>query len=113
MMAKCMLATSRFERAAAYADLAVTLYPTEAQAYHVAGFARVNMKQFNRAFERFDRYGKLLPGNPGTLFFKGYCKEGMRRIDIAADFYKQYLSKVQQGSNASHAYSRLKQWGYL
>lgn len=113
MMAKCMLDTHRFEQAAAYADLAVSLYPGEAQAQYVAGFAHVNLKQFARAFEMFDSYAKLLPGNPGTLFFKGYCQEGMGRVENAAGFYKQYITEVHQGEYAVHAYERLKKWGYL
>ncbi len=112
MMAKCLLANNRFERAATYADLAVSLYPAEAQGHHVAGFAHVKLKQFNRAYERFNSYDRLLPGNPGTLFFKGYCQEGMDRTETAAQFYNQYLNEVQQGSYAGHAYKRLKEWGY-
>ncbi len=113
MMAKCLLASDQFKRAATYADLAVSLYPREAQGHHVAGFAHLKVKQFNRAYERFNTYGQLLPGNPGTLFFKGYCQEGMNRTETAAQLYKQYLNQVQQGDYASHAYKRLKEWGYL
>jgi len=113
MLAKCMLETKNFEKAATHADLGTTLYPDEPQAQYVAGFAHMSLKQFDRAFNRFDRYGKLLPGNPGTLFFKGYCQEGMNHVSNAAGFYKQYLTEVQQGEYARHAHGRLKQWGYI
>jgi Tfp pilus assembly protein PilF len=113
MLAKCMLETRHFESAATHANLGITLYPEEPQAQYVAGFAQINLKQFDRAFNRFDRYGKLLPGNPGIFFFKGYCQEGMNHTSSAAEFYKKYLTEVQQGEYSKHAYERLEQWGYI
>lgn len=113
MLAKCLLETRHFEKAATHANLGINLYPNEPQAHYVAGFAHISLKQFDKAFNRFDGYGKLLPGNPGTLFFKGYCQEGMNHVSNAAGFYKQYLTEVQQGEYAKHAHGRLKQWGYI
>ena len=72
----------------------------------------LNAKNPERAFEAFNAYDKLMPGNPSTTFFMGLSQEGMQHKEQAADYYRRFLGKVQQGEMATHAYSRLKQWGY-
>jgi predicted Zn-dependent protease len=86
-----------------YAEMAQKAYPQEAQAYHLSGFAKIQLKDFDGAYEEFNSYEKLLPGNPNTIFFKGYCQEGMNHREQAANEYHRYLQVVQQGKYAQHA----------
>ncbi len=96
-----------------YAEMAQKAYPQEAQAYHLSGYAKIQLKDFDGAFEEFSSYERMLPGNPNTIFFKGYCQEGMNQIEPAANEYHRYLQVVQQGKYAQHAYRRLVDWGYI
>jgi predicted Zn-dependent protease len=52
-----------------YAEMAQKVYPQEAQAYHLSGFAKIHLKDFEGAYEDFNIYEGLLPGNPNTIFF--------------------------------------------
>ena len=96
-----------------YAEMAQKAYPQEAQAYHLSGIAKMRLKKFAGAYEEFETYDRLLPGNPNTIYFKGYCQEGMGNTEQAANYYYRYLQVVKQGPNAQHAYRRLVEWGYI
>lgn len=113
LMAKCMLAQKKVDAAGPYLSRAQTVYPDEAQAHYLAGYVKINQKQYDAALSQFDAYDRRLPGNPNTTFFKGVAYEGMGRRKSSADHYYRYLKLVNQGANAQHAYNRLKQWGYL
>jgi predicted Zn-dependent protease len=95
-----------------YAEMAQKVYPQEAQAYHFSGFAKIHLKDFEGAYEDFNIYEGLLPGNPNTIFFKGYCQEKMGHVPEAAKEYRRYLQVVQQGEYATYAYRRMNEWGY-
>jgi predicted Zn-dependent protease len=95
-----------------YAEMAQKVYPQEAQAYHFSGFAKIHLKDFEGAYEDFNIYERLLPGNPNTIFFKGYSQEKMQHIPEAAKEYRRYLQFVQQGEYATYAYRRMNEWGY-
>jgi predicted Zn-dependent protease len=95
-----------------YAEMAQKVYPQEAQAYHFSGFAKIHLKDFEGAYEDFNIYEGLLPGNPNTIFFKGYCQEKMGHVPEAAKEYRRYLQVVQQGEYATYAYRRMHEWGY-
>ena len=112
-MSKCQLAQKKYAEAKRCAEKAKKVYPQEAQAYHLAGFAKIREKNFDSAYQEFVNYEKLLPGNPNTLFFKGYSLEGMQRIKGSANEYYRYLQIVNQGEKAKHAYKRLVEWGYI
>lgn len=112
MMATCQLAKENYKAGRRYAGRAKRVYPKEAGAYHVSGFAKIKIKDFEGAYRDFSSYEKLLPGNPNTIFFKGYSQEGMQHIQEAANEYHRYLQLVQQGEYAKHAYRRLVEWGY-
>ena len=107
------LAQKQYAVGRQYAEMAQTAYPQEAQAYHLSGFANVQLKDFENAYGEFNAYERLLPGNPNTIFFKGYCQDGMNHIEQAADEYQRYLQLVRQGQYAQHAYKRLVDWGYI
>jgi tetratricopeptide (TPR) repeat protein len=93
-----------------YAGMAKKVYPQEAQAYHLSGFAKLKLKDFDGAYKEFERFDKRLPGNPNTTFFKGYAREGMQQYQQAAGEYQRYLQMVNQGNYAQHAYRRLTEW---
>ena len=107
------LAQKKYAVGRQYAEMAQKAYPKEAQAYHLSGYSKIQLKDFDGAYEEFRSYELLLPGNPNTIFFKGYCQEGLNHVEQAAKEYKRYLQVVQQGKYAQHAYRRLVDWGYI
>jgi predicted Zn-dependent protease len=113
MMSISNLAQKQYALGRQYAEMAQTVYPQEAQAYHLSGYANIQLKDFAKAYEEFNAYEKLLSGNPNTIFFKGYSQEGMNHVEQAAAEYYRYLQVVQQGQYAQHAYKRLVDWGYI
>jgi tetratricopeptide (TPR) repeat protein len=113
MMSKCQYALERFSEMDRYAEEAQAVYPAEAQAWNVGGMAKLKRERYEAAYEDFTRYGKILPGNPATVFQKGYALEKMGRQAEAASHYKQYLQKVNRGERAVHANRRLREWGYI
>jgi len=113
MMSKCMIAQKNGKAAADYAARARRAYPTEGQAHHMHGVASILNKDYARALADFSGYERILPGNPTTVFMKGFSYEGMKDRQNAAQEYQRYLKVVTQGEMAQHAYSRLKTWGYL
>ena len=116
MMSMSQLAQKKWTVGRQYAEMAQQVYPAEAQAYHLSGFAKIQMKDFEGALEEFSSYDKKLPGNPNIVFFKGYAYEGMKKYPQAGQEYQRYLQFTQQGDYARHAYQRLQEWrarGYI
>lgn len=116
LMATSQLLQQNWAVGQQYANMAKKVYPQEAQAYHLSGFARIKLKKFEKAYNDFVSYDKLLPGNPNATFFKGYSQEGMQHYREAAAEYQRYLKMVREGQYAQHAYRRLKEWkakGYI
>jgi predicted Zn-dependent protease len=111
-MAKCQLIQKKYSEGARYARQATSVYPQEAQGHHLSGFAALNLKEYESAYQDFQASQRLLPGNPNTLFFMGYAQEGMSHRPEAAREYRRYLQQVQQGKYAQHAAQRLREWGY-
>jgi beta-barrel assembly-enhancing protease len=112
MMSTCKLFQEKYTEGITFAEKAKQVYPQQAHAYHLSGFAKINTKNFEGAYQEFITYEKILPGNPNTIFFKGYSQEGMQHIEKAASEYKRYLQFVQEGEKAKHAYTYLKKSGY-
>ncbi len=113
LMAKCQIAMEKPVEADAYAANARDVYPEEAQAYYIAGIAKLMQDKHNTAYEQFTQYETMMPGNPNTIFLKGFCQEGMQHKSEAAAEYKKYLQHVTEGEQAEHAYQRLVEWGYI
>ena len=113
MMAKCLMAQKKTEEARRYAELAKKVYPEEAQAHNLSGITKVVKGDFGPAYEDFNSYEKMLPGNPITIFLEAYSLEGMGRRRDAANEYYRYLQIVNQGEQAQYAYGRLVEWGYI
>lgn len=112
-MAKCLLAQEKNSDALRFARKAQEIYPEEPQAKHVSGVTHIRLKNFENALAQFNDYEKVLPGNPNTTFFQGFSLEGMGRREPSAQKYYDYLQLVNQGEYAQHAYTRLKEWGYI
>lgn len=113
MLARCRLMQKQGAEADRLAKEAQASYPGEAQAVYISGMAKVQMRAFEAAFQEFSNYETILPGNPNTTYFKGYCMEGAGRRQPAADNYMRYLNSVRQGEYAKHAYQKLVEWGYI
>jgi len=116
MMSKSQLVQKKWAVGRQYAEMAQKVYPAEAQAYHLSGFAKIQLKDYEGALEEFNSYDKVLSGNPNTIFFKGYAYEGMKKYPASGREYQRYLQVVNQGDYAQHAYQKLKEWqakGYI
>lgn len=113
IMAKSQLSQGKYDQALRFSETAKQVYPREAQANHLSGFAKIKLKKFDEAVADFTAYEKKLPGNPGTLFYRGYAYEGMDSKQKAAADYMAYLKQVNQGEQAQYAYGRLVQWGVI
>ncbi len=112
-MAKCLLALKNTRDAHSYAQNATQVYPAEPQAKHVLGMTHLQFRNFDKALAQFNDYENVLPGNPNTTFFQGFSLEGLGRREQSAKKYYGYLQNVNQGDYARHAYTRLKEWGYI
>lgn len=113
LMAKCQLAQKKDLPALRYAEKARQIYPEEAQALHLVGLAKIETRKFESALADFEAYEKRLPGNPNTVFYRGYALEGMNQREKSAAAYADFLKAVRQGDQAEHAYRRLVEWGYV
>lgn len=113
MMAKCQYVQKKFDRALSFSEEAKRVYPQEAQANHLSGLCKIQLKKFDQAVEDFNSYESKLPGNPNTIFYRGYAFEGMDNKQKSADDYYRYLQQVTEGDQAQHAYQRLVQWGVI
>jgi predicted Zn-dependent protease len=110
LMSKSQLMQKNWGVGRQYAEMAQKTYPQEAQAYHLSGFAKIKLNDYEGALEEFNSYDSVLPGNPNTIFFKGYAYEGMKKYPESGREYHQYLQVVNQGDYANHAYKRLREW---
>ena len=113
MMAKCQMVKQKYDQALQFSEKAKQVYPQEAQANHLSGFAKVKLKKFDQAVSDFTAYETKLPGNPNTIFYRGYAYEGMGNKKKSAEDYTHYLQQVKEGEQAKHAYQCLVQWGVI
>jgi beta-barrel assembly-enhancing protease len=113
MMAKCQYAQKKYDRALNFSEEAKQVYPKEAQANHLSGLSKIKLKKFEQAVEDFTNYENKLPGNPNTIFYRGYAFEGMYNKQKSADDYSRYLQQVKEGDKAKYAYQRLVEWGVI
>jgi len=113
MLARCRLMQKQAGEAGRLAQEAQINYSSEPQAVYISGMAKLQTRAFDAAFQEFSRYETLLPGNPNTTYFKGFCLEGAGRRQPAAEHYMRYLNVVRQGEYAGHAYQKLVEWGYI
>jgi predicted Zn-dependent protease len=96
-MAQTLQAQGRTADARRYVETARRVYPQEAQAIKLSAALKMSLRDPGGAFEDLQQFDRVLPGDPGVLFFKGLALEGMG----------------QQQAAAQHSQARLKAWGYL
>ncbi len=113
LMARTQMALKRPREAEPYLARAREVYPGEAQAVHLSGVVKLQLKQPDAALAEFQTYERLLPGNPNTTFLMAYSLDMMQRRQEAARAYMSYLQMARQGPQAQHAYARLKAWGVV
>jgi predicted Zn-dependent protease len=113
LMARCLNAQGKRQEALRYAETARTVYPKEAQAHKLAGAIQLGNRNPSAAFQSFDAFDRLLPGDPGIKFLKGVSLEGMGQQRAAAEHYAAYVRAGGQGQPAEYSMSRLKSWGYV
>lgn len=113
MMAKCQYAQEKYNEAMNYSEQAKKVYPKEAQANHLSGLSKIQLKKYDQAVADFTSYEGKLPGNPNTIFYRGYAYEGMGNKQKSAEDYSNYLKEVSEGDRAEHAYQRLVEWGFI
>lgn len=111
LMAKTQMAMQRPKEAEPYLDRAKAIYPTEAQAQHLTGVAKLQLRQPDVALAAFKEYERLLPGNADTMFLQGYSLEMMQDKKGAAQAYYRYLQAANEGKQVNYAHARLKAWG--
>jgi beta-barrel assembly-enhancing protease len=113
MMAKCQYAQKKYDQALRFSEEAKRVYPNEAQANYLSGLTKINLRKFDEAAADFTAYENKLPGNPNTIFYRGYAFEGMGNKQKSSDDYYQFLQQVTEGDQANYAYRRLVQWGVI
>lgn len=113
LMARTQMAMRRPHAADPYLSRAKAVYPGEAQAVHLGGVAKLQLKRPEPALAEFQTYERLLPGNPNTTFLTAYSLDMMQRRQDAAEAYYRYLQMTRQGAQAQYAYSRLQAWGMV
>lgn len=113
LMARCLAHQGRLQDALRYAENAREVYPQEAQAHKLVGTLKMGLRDPAAAYAAFDRYDRLLPGDPGIAFLKGTSLEAGGNRHGAAQHYARFLQAGAQGKAADYARTRLKAWGYL
>lgn len=111
LMARCLAAQDKSAEAKRYAEAARTIYPQEAQAHKLVGVMQLQGRDPAAAFQAFDRFDRLLPGDPGIAFLKGVSLDGMGDRQRAAEHYAAFLRAGAQGDPARFAASRLQALG--
>lgn len=111
LMARCLAVQGKRGEAQRYADAARSIYPQEAQAHKLAGSLQLQARNPAAAFQAFDSFDRLLPGDPGITFLKGVSLEGMGERQRAAAHYQAFLRTGAQGQAAQFATGRLQALG--
>ena len=111
-MAQCLQAQGQTREAQRFADTARNVYPQEAQAHKLGASLHLALRNPGAAYQALDQFDRLLPGDPGVLFMKGYALDGMGQSRRAAEHYAQFLQISRQGDAAQFSANRLRAMGY-
>lgn len=105
MLAAVLLSQHRFGDAIAEANQAMAADPRDAWNYGVAGDGYMEMGDYTRAFEAFDRMGQLQPGPPAYAR-TAYALEIKGDLDGALD----YMRRAAEGTSPNDPESQA--WHY-
>jgi beta-barrel assembly-enhancing protease len=108
LMARSLAGQGKRNEALRYADAARSIYPQEAQAHKLAGSLQLQGKNPAAAFQAFDQFDRVLPGDPGITFLKAVSLDGMGDRPRAAAHYQAFLRSGAQGQPAQFAAGRLQ-----
>jgi beta-barrel assembly-enhancing protease len=111
-MAQCLQAQGQQREAQRYAENARNVYPQEAQAHKLGASLHLALRNPGAAYQALEQFDRLLPGDPGVLFMKGYALDGMGQSRRAAEHYAQFLQINRQGEAAQFSASRLRAMGH-
>lgn len=112
LLGKALCAEGKYVEAEKCVMQARDVYPAEAQSYHLAGMVQIQRKKYGAAFNSFEEYDKILPGNENTVYLKGLALDGQGRKSDAAEHYVNYLQQSPNGEYADVAMERLRKLGY-
>jgi predicted Zn-dependent protease len=112
-MAQTLHAQGKAAEARRFADTARRVYPQEAQAIKLSATLKMALRDPGGAFDDLQAFDRVLPGDPGVMFFKGLALEGMGNQRGAAEHYAGFLRLSSQGQAAQYSQARLKAWGYI
>lgn len=110
LMAECQAAQGKHREAQSFLERAKAAYPEEGKALHLSGVNQLALNRPEAAIRDFQRYERVLPGNPNTLFLKGVAAEGMQDRRAASGYYQQYLQLASGTEQAQYAAQRLQSW---
>ncbi len=101
MLGAVLLSQHRFGDAIAAANAAMAIDPRDAWNYGVAGDGYLELGDYDRAFEAFDRMGQLQPGPP-SYARTAYALELKGDLEGALD----YMQKAADGTSPNDAESQ-------
>ena len=101
MLAAVLLSEHRFADAIKEANAAMAVDPRDAWNYGAAGDGYMELGDYTRAFETFDRMGRLQPG-PSAYARTAYALEIKGDLDGALD----YMRKAADGTSPNDAESQ-------
>ncbi len=110
LMAQALAAQGKHREAQSFLERAKTAYPEEGKALHLSGINQLALNRPESALAEFNRYARVLPGNPNTLFLQGVAHESMQNARAASDYYARYLQLASGTPQAQYARQRLQQW---
>lgn len=113
LMARCQSALGKPAEATRYAEAARAIYPQEAQAHKLVGTLKLAQRDPQAAYQAFDQFDRILPGDPGITFLKGVSLEAGGNRRGAAQHFARFLQAGAQGQPADYARNQLRAWGYL
>jgi predicted Zn-dependent protease len=113
LLARNLAAQQQFSDAQRFAELARSINPHEAQAHRLVGSLRLVRRDPAGAFEAFERFDRLLPGDFQITFLMGVSLDADGQRQRAAEHYWRFLQRNPQGAQANHARNQLRAWGML
>ncbi len=113
LLARNLAAQQQFPEAQRFAELARGINPHEGQAHKLFGSIRLARRDPAGAFEAFEHFDRMLPGDNHISFLMGVSLDAAGQRQRAAEHYWRFLQRNPQGVQANHARNQLRAWGML